>query len=58
MTSTTQNNTSPATLVAILVAARRSGDRDLERHARDRLKNEHGIKVSFARQDGKEVVRV
>lgn len=40
---------SPATLVAILVAARRANDRDLEREARQRLKDEYGIRLTFAR---------
>lgn len=38
----------PSTLVAIIVAARRSGDRDLERQARQTLEAEHGMRVSFA----------
>jgi len=37
------------TLVAILVAARQTGDRDLERYARDRLADQ-GIRVAFARR--------
>jgi hypothetical protein len=51
MTTTGQATDSgnPATLVSILVAARRSGDRELERYARDRLRD-HGIRVAFARQ--------
>jgi hypothetical protein len=40
---------SPATLVAIVVAAHHAGDRDLERHARCRLEHEFGIRLSFAR---------
>ena len=45
---------SPATLVAILVAARRSGDRELEHQIRQRLLDEHGIKVTFVtrREEG------
>ena len=38
---------SPATLVAILVAARRAGDRDLERDARQKLRDRFGIKLNF-----------
>lgn len=40
---------SPATLVAIIVAARRAGDRELEREARRRLEERFGVKLSFAR---------
>jgi hypothetical protein len=52
MTATAEkvDNGNPATLVAILVAARRSGDRELENYARDRLSRDHGIRVAFARQ--------
>ncbi len=39
-------------LVAIIVAARRSGDRDLERRARRELHDRHGIRLSFATADG------
>jgi hypothetical protein len=38
----------PSTLVAIIIAARRSGDRDLERQTRRTLEAEHGMRVSFA----------
>ena len=41
---------SPATLVAILVAARKVGDRDLVRAMRERLENEHGVKLVFLRE--------
>jgi hypothetical protein len=41
---------SPATLVAILVAARRAGDRDLERYARMRLERDHRIRVTFTKE--------
>jgi hypothetical protein len=46
MTATAEkvDNGNPATLVAILVAARRSGDRELENYARDRLSRDHGIR--------------
>lgn len=43
---------SPATAVAILVAARHSGDRNLERMARRRLANDFGIKITFSRKLG------
>ena len=39
--------TSPETLVAILLAARRSGDRELERQAQATLKTEFGITLKF-----------
>ncbi len=35
-------------LVAIVVAARRAGDRPLERRARRELLTRHGMKLSFA----------
>lgn len=38
---------SPATLVAILWAAHRTGDRDLERHALRELENYYGLKITF-----------
>ena len=41
--------TSPETLVAIIVAARRAGDRVLERQAKTTLKEHFGISLSFAR---------
>jgi hypothetical protein len=41
--------TSPETLVAIIVAARRSGDRELERQAKTTLQNEFGITLKFAK---------
>jgi hypothetical protein len=40
---------SPATLVAIIVAARRAGDRELERETRRRLEERFRVKLSFAR---------
>ena len=48
---------SPATLVAILVAARRAGDRDLEKDARRKLEERFGVKLSFTKelQDGRGV---
>jgi phage tail sheath gpL-like len=42
------------TLVAIMLAARRSGDRDLERYARGKLADQ-GIRVSIAREPRQEV---
>lgn len=39
----------PATLVAIALAAHRSGDRDLLREARRELRQRHGIDLSFRR---------
>jgi len=59
MTTTNQKAESrdTATLVAILVAARQTGDRDLERYARDQLADQ-GIRVAFARRGpGPEVSR-
>jgi len=41
---------SPASLVAIIVAARRAGDRDLERAARRELTARYGVKLIFARE--------
>lgn len=40
---------SPAVLVAIIVAARRAGDKELEREARNRLEERFGVKLFFAR---------
>ena len=40
---------SPASLVAIIVGARRAGDRDLERLMRDELRQRYGIRLTFAR---------
>jgi hypothetical protein len=49
---------SPATLVAIIVAARRAGDRELERDARRCLEERFGVRLTFARDcDRKEVAR-
>lgn len=39
----------PPVLVAILIAARRTGDRLLETVARRELEQRHRIKISFAR---------
>ena len=48
---------SPSTLVAIVVAARRAGDRELEKDARRKLEERFGVKLTFAREllDNKEV---
>jgi len=47
---------SPATLVAIIVAARRAGERELERSMRRELEERHRVKLNFAKdpQPGKE----
>lgn len=47
----------PATLVAIALAAYRSGDRDLLREARRELLTRHGIDLSFRRASAKGVRR-
>lgn len=44
-----KDQTNPPTLVAIAMAARQTGDRDLERSAIRELKERHGVKVSFCR---------
>jgi hypothetical protein len=41
---------SPSTLVAIIVAARRVGDRELERQARRRLEERFSVKLTFLRE--------
>ena len=41
---------SPATLVAIIVAARRAGNRELEREMRRQLEQEFGVKLSFTKE--------
>ncbi|MBL6707127.1 MAG: hypothetical protein ISQ06_13530 [Planctomycetaceae bacterium] len=38
---------SPASLVAILVAAHKANDRELERAARHKLEDDFGIKLRF-----------
>jgi hypothetical protein len=45
---------SPSTLVAIIVAARRAGDRELEHDARRRLQEQFHVKLSFARDHANE----
>jgi hypothetical protein len=54
---TQEGGPATATLVQIVVAARRAGDRELERQARRELQERHGVKISFAREsrDGKGV---
>lgn len=44
---------SPASLVAIIVAARRAGDRELERESRSNLQERFGVKLQFAREPRK-----
>ena len=46
-TNETKCADSPAALVAIVRAARLSGDRDLEREARRELAERFGIRLSF-----------
>jgi len=46
----TSADESPATLVAIIIAARRAGDRELEREAREQLKERFGVNLQFARR--------
>lgn len=45
---TANPNESPATLVAIIVAARRARDRDLERIMRRELEHRYGVRLTFA----------
>ena len=47
----TQANDSPAILVAIIVAARQVGDRELEREWRRRLRKRFGVNLIFVRTD-------
>ncbi len=47
MTADRTLDDSPATLVAIVVAAKRAGDRELEREARRLLSERFGVKVTF-----------
>lgn len=42
--------TNPAALVAVLVAAVRTKDRELARAARRELEEQHGIRISFVRE--------
>jgi hypothetical protein len=50
MTDAPVTMTSAGALVAIARAARLTGDRDLERAARQLLRDEHGIEISFRRR--------
>ncbi len=50
MANTLSQDGSPATLVAIIVAARKSGNRDLERQMRRELKEQFQVTLSFARE--------
>jgi hypothetical protein len=44
--------TDPSVLLAILISARRTGDRLLETVARRELEQRHKIKIQFARSKG------
>ena len=44
-----QTYPSPASLVAIIVASRRAGDRELERESRESLRERYGVKLQFTR---------
>ena len=46
----TKETESPATLVAIIVAARRAGNRELEREMRRQLEQRFRVKLSFVRE--------
>ena len=48
ITPNSEGNGSPETLVAEMVAARQSGDRDRERAARQKLQSQFGVKLLFA----------
>jgi hypothetical protein len=50
MTPDTRPADSPATIVAIIVAAHKIGDRELERMMRARLEQDHGVKLVFVRE--------
>ena len=50
MAQTIAQKGSPATLVAIIVAARRAGDRELERIMRQTLQDEHDVTLTFKRR--------
>jgi hypothetical protein len=49
MNQETYTAESPATLVAIIVAARRGGMKSLEREMRRQLEREFGVRLSFIR---------
>jgi hypothetical protein len=52
----TRTSDSPATLVAIIAAARRAGDRELEREARRRLEEQFGMRLTIIRERDQEEV--
>jgi len=56
--SATATNGSPGTLVAIIVAARRAGDRELERESRRQLQERFGVKLNFTKTQTREGGRV
>lgn len=39
----------PATLVAIALAAHKTGDRQLERYARSELSDKYGVRITLSR---------
>jgi hypothetical protein len=49
---------SPATLVAIIVAARRAGDRELERETRQLLAERYRVRLTFSKQHAGEIPAV
>ena len=54
----TKETESPATLFAIIVAARRAGNRELEREMRRQLEQRFRVKLSFVREQNDSVKRV
>lgn len=52
----TKETESPATLVAIIVAARRAGNRELEREMRRQLEQRFRVKLSFVREQDDSVI--
>ncbi len=55
MTEKTQDPQNAPTLLAIAVAAHRSGDKALERYAKTQLRDRHGLKVAFTKPKTREV---
>ena len=51
----TKETESPATLVTIIVAARRAGNRELEREMRRQLEQRFRVKLSFVREQNDSV---
>ena len=51
----TKETESPATLVAIIVAARLAGNRELEREMRRQLEQRFRVKLSFVREQNDSV---